>query len=125
MSPITAQRDPALFDNPETWDPTRFLDDSYAEKFRSAEFVQFGLPPHACLGERFTYSLLRGVLWPTLLDGYEVELVEGVREGEGVDGVGVASNWRESMGTAVGVREVFVKVTKRQDRLSGQESRQV
>lgn len=125
VSPITTQRDPSLFDNPDRWDPTRFLDGSCPFHLRSAEFIQFGLPPHACLGEKFTYSLLRGVLWPTLLDGYEVELVEGVEEGEGVDGVGVAPNWKESMGTAVGMREVFVSVTRRKETLSGQECRQV
>lgn len=120
ISPLATQQDPDVYESPERWDPTRWLanPDAYASKFRSAQFVQFGAGPHACLGEKFTHSLLRGVLWPALFDVYELELVHGIKDGEGMDGVGVAPNLRENMGTPLGVSEVGLKVTWRKAKLS-------
>lgn len=120
ISPLATQQDPLIFEHPQQWNPERFLYGSYASMFRSNGFVQFGAGAHACLGEKFTYSLLRGVLWPMLMDGYEVELVNGTTAGEGVDGVGVAPNYRENLGTPFGVREVHIRVVRRQERLSEQ-----
>ncbi|KAJ9101097.1 hypothetical protein QFC21_003315 [Naganishia friedmannii] len=123
-SPIATQQDPELYDQPEKWDPRRFLPNastsSYSSKFRNNEFVQFGYGKHACLGEKITHALLRASLWPELIDNYHVELVDGVVDGEGIDGVGVKPNYRENMGTPFGVREVNIKITKRAIRLSDQ-----
>jgi sterol 14-demethylase len=120
ISPLATQQDPTVYENPEQWDPTRWLasPDSYTSKFRNSEFVQFGAGAHACLGEKFTHSLLRGVLWPALFDAYDLVLVHGIEDGEGIDGVGVAPNYRENMGTPLGVREIGLRVTRRKERLS-------
>ncbi|KAJ9108613.1 hypothetical protein QFC19_002331 [Naganishia cerealis] len=124
-SPLATQQDPELYDQPGKWDPHRFLSDassasSYSSKFRNNEFVQFGYGKHACLGEKMTHALLRASLWPELVDNYHLEVVDGLVDGEGIDGVGVKPNYRENMGTPFGVREVNIRVTKRDVRLSDQ-----
>ena len=119
-SPLATQQDPTLYAHPERWDPSRFLPagGDYSSKFRNNEFVQFGYGKHVCLGEKLTHSLLRASLWPALFDGYQVEVVDGVVEGEGVDGVGVKPNFRENMGTPFGIREVRLRVRKRAVKLT-------
>jgi hypothetical protein len=69
-----------------------------------------GIGKHACLGEKLTHSLLRASLWPALFDGYQVEIVDGVIDGEGIGGVGVKPNFREYFGTPFGDRELWVKI---------------
>ncbi len=105
VSPLATQQDPTLYPHPEKWDPHRFLGSSelgdYSSKYRNNELVQFGYGKHACLGEKLTHALLRASLWPTLFDGYQVEVVDGVIEGEGIGGVGVKPNFRENLGDAL------------------------
>ncbi|KAJ9106832.1 hypothetical protein QFC19_002960 [Naganishia cerealis] len=136
-SPLTVAMDPELYEDPGKWNPRRFLPQaagegedgenknvprkSYATRLRDYEFVQFGAGKHACIGEKMTHSLLRGSLWPTLVDHYSLQLVgseNGLVEGVGMDGVGVAPNHGESLGTPVGMNEVYIKVTKREVPLS-------
>jgi sterol 14-demethylase len=121
-SPLVTHRDPEIYPRPEEWDPHRFLSDdtatSYASKFRNHEFVQFGYGRHACLGEKLTHCLLRETLWPTLIDNYRVEVVDGVVAGEGLSDVGVEATFSEGLGTTLGEREVWIKVTKRDVPLS-------
>lgn len=124
-SPMAVHRDPNLYDNPDKWNPGRFLPGAdgtpsdYTTRLRNVEFHQFGIGNHACPGERLSHSILRGALWPTLIDNYEVEVVGGLVEGEGVDGLGVKPDWGKNLGTPyAGKREVFIKVTKRATRLS-------
>ncbi|KAJ9096741.1 hypothetical protein QFC21_005011 [Naganishia friedmannii] len=124
-SPLAVQMDPELFEEPGRWNPRRWLPsctvkrDLYATRFRNYEFVQFGGGKHVCSGEKLTHALLRATLWPTLVDHFRLELVEeGIVDGEGVDGVGLAPNHAESLGTAFGIREVYVRVTRRDVSLS-------
>jgi sterol 14-demethylase len=122
-SPLATQQDPTLYTRPKEWDPARFLSpDDYSSKFRHNEFVQFGYGKHVCLGEKLTHSLLRASLWPALFDGYQVEIVDGVVEGEGVDGVGVKPNFGQNLGTPFGIREVRVRVRKKAVKLTESES---
>ncbi|KAJ9110849.1 hypothetical protein QFC19_001358 [Naganishia cerealis] len=116
-SPLVTQRDPELYHRPEEWEPHRFLSkdpaSSYSSKFRNHEFVQFGYGRHACLGEKLTHSLLRETLWPTLIDNYRLEVVDGAVDGEGLSNVGVDITFSEGLGTPFGKREVWIKVTQR------------
>eukprot|EP01117_Protostelium_nocturnum_P002468 TRINITY_DN1315_c0_g1_i1.p1 TRINITY_DN1315_c0_g1~~TRINITY_DN1315_c0_g1_i1.p1 ORF type:complete len:490 (-),score=164.44 TRINITY_DN1315_c0_g1_i1:82-1551(-) len=114
LSPITNQQDPNIFEEPSKWIPERFLDeDKYKNWFRNQEFVQFGWGRHACLGERFTHRLLRGIMWTNLLRNYEIELVDGKREGVGINGVGFEPDWGNNVGTPFAKGRVGVKVSKR------------
>ncbi|KAJ9101098.1 hypothetical protein QFC21_003316 [Naganishia friedmannii] len=126
-SPLVTQRDPELYPHPEEWEPHRFLSNdpatSYASKFRSHEFVQFGYGRHACLGEKLVHCLLRETLWPTLIDNYRLEVVDGVIAGEGLSNVGVDVTFSEGLGTPFGEREVWIKVTKRDVPLSEEAAR--
>lgn len=67
--------------------------------------MQFGKGQHVCLGEKMGRMMVMDILWETLLGdaqypGYDVEIVSGVREGVGVDGVGVEAAWaEENLGT--------------------------
>lgn len=119
ISPLAVQQDPDLYENPGKWDPRRFLPaedgtpSNYLKLVKNAEFVQWGGGANRCPGERFVNCLLRGSLWPALLDNYRVEVIDGLVEGEGVDGVGVKANHGESLGTPYGIRDISIKVTKR------------
>jgi sterol 14-demethylase len=124
-SPMAVHRDPDLYDSPDRWDPLRFLPgadgtpSNYSTLLRNVEYHQFGVGNHACPGERLSRSLLQGTLWPSLLDNYQLEVVSGVKDGEGMDGVGVKPDWGKNLGTPyAGEHEVFIKVTKRAVRLS-------
>jgi sterol 14-demethylase len=133
-SPVTVQMDPELYDEPGKWNPRRFLPapsddateggggrggDLYATRFRNYEFVQFGGGKHVCSGEKLTHSLLRASIWPALLDNYQLEVVQdSLVDGQGIDGVGIMPNHAENLGTAFGVTEPYVKVTKRDVPLS-------
>lgn len=119
ISPLAVQQDPDLYENPGKWDPRRFLPaedetpSNYSKLVKNSEFVQWGGGANRCPGERFVNCLLRGSLWPALVDNYRVEVTDGLIEGEGVDGVGVKANYGESLGTPYGIRDISIKVTKR------------
>ncbi|KAJ9096742.1 hypothetical protein QFC21_005012 [Naganishia friedmannii] len=123
-SPVTVQMDPDLYYKPGKWNPRRFLpstagEDLHASRFRNYEFVQFGAGKNVCSGIKLTHSLLRTSFWPALLDNYQLEVVpNSIVEGEGTDGVGIMPNHAENLGTAFGVTEPYVKVTKREVPLS-------
>jgi cytochrome P450 len=76
---------------------------------RLGSSVQFGKGQHACLGEKLGRMMVLEILWDAILGsedggderkGFDIEILEGLREGVGVDGVGVEANWaRENLGT--------------------------
>jgi len=72
---------------------------------RSGAFVHFGKGQHACLGEKIGRMMVLDILWDTILGngddpGYDIEFVSGIREGVGVDNVGVEPAWtQENLGT--------------------------
>lgn len=102
-----------VFAEAERWIPERFLaEGKYSEWFQKAYFVQYGLGPHACPGER----LARGVMLEVLkawLEKYDFEVVGGSQSGRGIDGVGVEPAWDENVGTPGARGDVLVKLTKR------------
>ena len=131
-SPTTTQRvdleDGGIYENAGHWDPARFLASAkgdgqaqldasaYSRWFQKAEFVQFGLGPHACPGEKLARMLIFDLVLKTWMEKYDVQVVSGLREGElGLDGVGVEAAWvEENFGTpSVRGKDVMVSVRKR------------
>ena len=72
---------------------------------RSGAFVQFGKGQHACLGEKIGRMMVLDILWESVLGndrhpGFDIEFVEGIQKGVGVDDVGVEAAWaQENLGT--------------------------
>jgi cytochrome P450 len=52
LSPYALQRDPKLFDEPERFDPDRWLPDR-ARAIPRGAMIPFGTGPRKCIGERF------------------------------------------------------------------------
>ena len=50
VSPYLVQRHPAFWDDPDTFEPDRFLPDAVAARNRFV-YLPFGLGPRACIGE--------------------------------------------------------------------------
>ena len=60
------------FDDPETFDPDRFVETSY----RTSDYSPFGWGQHACNGVPLTYMIC-GVVLSALVDDYEWEVTGG------------------------------------------------
>ncbi|MFI1616592.1 cytochrome P450 [Streptomyces lydicus] len=74
VSPWVTHRNPALWPDPERFDPGRFAPEREAERHRYAWFP-FGGGPRACIGQHF--SMLESVLaLAVLLRAYELEAVD-------------------------------------------------
>lgn len=110
-SPLVTARDPALFHEPDKFQPERWLTPSHTldenaikTAQRTATSNQFGKGQHYCSGEKLAKMLL-GIYWAIILGengqaGYDVEVVDGIVEGTGFDGVGVEAAWvEENLGT--------------------------
>ncbi len=70
-----SHRDAARFEDPEAFNPDRFLDRPSA-----GSYVPFGMSPHACLGQFLTVAFSRALV-EELARGFEWEVVEdGPRE---------------------------------------------
>lgn len=125
-SPVVTARDPNLFAEPTKFRPERWLtpagefDDAKLKSVnRSGAWVQFGKGQHACLGEKLGKSMVM-MYWSIVLGndeepGFDVEIVSGVREGVGLDNVGVEGAWaEENLGTPfVKGDPVIVRFSKR------------
>lgn len=126
-SPLVTSRNPQLFPDPHTFNPLRWLtaDGSLDEALlikvvRAGESIQFGKGQHTCLGQKLGKAMVVDILWEIILgneshDGYEVEIVSGLRDGVGVDNVGLEAAWVEqNAGTPFQRGEsAMVKFTKR------------
>ena len=55
LSPYALHRDPALFGDPESFDPDRWSPERAADVTPEA-YLAFGLGPHGCLGEGFAWT---------------------------------------------------------------------
>lgn len=73
ISPTVTHRIPALFKNPEVFDPDRFAPPREEDK-RDFAFVPFGGGRHKCMGNAFALLQIKAIL-AILLRRYEFELV--------------------------------------------------
>lgn len=64
-----SHRDPAVFADPDRFDPDRFL----GRRYTRAEYSPFGLPGKSCLGDHVTRAVAR--LFVTALAGYDCTVV--------------------------------------------------
>jgi cytochrome P450 len=77
ISPYVTQRDPALWENPEGFDPDRFAPERSAGRAHYAYFP-FGGGPRQCIGKGF--ALMESTLVLALLaQRYDLHLVPGRR----------------------------------------------
>lgn len=110
-SPLVTARDPNLFPAPDEFHPERWLtdkkelDESRIKGVqRSGISNQFGKGQHACKGEELGRMMVK-TYWKLILGddthpGFNVEIVSGVKDGVGIDNVGVAPAWtEENLGT--------------------------
>jgi cytochrome P450 len=111
-SPVITSRDSSLFNEadkfrPERWlTPSHKLDDVQLKNAqRTASSIQFGKGQHACVAEKLGRTMVLDAWWAAILGdeshpGYDVEIISGVREGVGIDNVGVEAAWaQENLGT--------------------------
>lgn len=122
-SPLAVQRADAnesssgIFKDSRRWLPERFLpENAYSAWFNTAEFVQFGLNPHACPGEKLAKTLVFEVILRTWMENYDIDVVGGLEEGvKGVDGVGAEAAWTEQNFGTPSVRggDVMIKCRRR------------
>ena len=74
-SPTVTHRIPALFKNPEAFDPDRFAPPRHEDE-RDFAFIPFGGGRHKCMGNAFALLQIKAIL-AILLRRYELELVDG------------------------------------------------
>jgi cytochrome P450 len=77
MIPYTLHRDPAYWDNPEGFDPDRFLPDREKERPRFA-YIPFGGGPRVCIGNAFAMMEAKIIL-ASIVAHHRLELVPGHR----------------------------------------------
>lgn len=110
-SPVATARDPTVFPEADKFRPQRWMSGPALDELRLKNmtrlgaFTQFGKGQHACLGEKMGRMMVLDILWGTILGngehlGFDVELVSGIKEGVGIDNVGVEAAWaEENLGT--------------------------
>ncbi len=75
ISPYITQRHPAFWENPEKFEPDRFVSDHSVDRSRYA-FLPFSTGPRKCLGDNF--AILEAVMVLTMVTQlYRLELVPG------------------------------------------------
>lgn len=67
---------PAIYRDPEVWDPSRYQADRAEDKKQSHAYVGWGTGRHPCLGMRFA-KLEQNVITAFFLAMYDFELVDG------------------------------------------------
>lgn len=77
---FSIQRDPDIWQDPETYDPERFSP-SNSDNLNKLAFIPFGAGPRACIGSRFADMSVKSVVSKTLLN-YEVCLAENTPRSE-------------------------------------------
>jgi len=104
VAPILTHLDPAVYEDPERFDPDRFADLSEARQLeREGTYVQFGLGAHRCLGEMFANAVLRAA-WCIFFRDYEIELEDNKLP---------PHDFTKTLGTAYPTRPVWARVRHR------------
>lgn len=105
VAPILTHMDPAVYEDPERFDPDRFADLSEARQLeREGAYVQFGLGAHRCLGEMFANAVLRAA-WCIFFRDYEITLEDSELP---------PHDWTKTLGTAYPTRPVWAQVRRRE-----------
>jgi cytochrome P450 len=78
LSPWATHRHPAFWDNPEGFDPDRFMADGGAAARARCAYFPFGSGPRACIGSGFAMAEATLVL-ATLASRFRLDLVPGHR----------------------------------------------
>lgn len=74
-SPSFQHRLEHVFDNPETYDPDRFLGERGKELAdKGFSYIGFGAGRHGCMGEAFAYLQIK-TIWSVILRQFDFELV--------------------------------------------------
>ena len=107
-SPLITARDPDIFPEANRFRPQRWitpegkLDEA---RLRNAQRLgtwnQFGKGQFACVGGKLARLIALDSLWTTILGndaepGFDVEIVSGIKEGIGIDEVGVEAKWSQA-----------------------------
>ena len=74
VSIAVSNRDPALFRDPERFDPSRYLGDAGADKHLFG-WIPFGAGRHRCVGAAFAMMQLKAI-FSILLRRYDFELAQ-------------------------------------------------
>lgn len=71
VSPSVSMRLPEAFEDPDTFNPDRFLNEATLKKY---SYIAFSAGRHACIGEKFAYLQVM-TIWSVLLRRYNFELL--------------------------------------------------
>lgn len=74
-SPSVSNRDPQAFDDPETFDPSRYLEPREDDVANPWSWIPFGAGRHRCVGAAFAMMQLKAIFY-VLLRGYRFELTQ-------------------------------------------------
>lgn len=74
-SPSVSNRDPQAFDDPEAFDPTRYLTPREDDVANPWSWIPFGAGRHRCVGAAFAMMQLKAI-FSVLLRSYEFELTQ-------------------------------------------------
>jgi sterol 14alpha-demethylase len=74
-SPAVSHRLPALYSDPERYDPARFAPGREEDRRAPYSLIGFGGGKHRCIGMVFAYQQIK-VIWTSILRRYDIELVE-------------------------------------------------
>jgi sterol 14-demethylase len=74
-SPSVSNRDPQAFDDPERFDPARYLSPREDDVANPWSWIPFGAGRHRCVGAAFAMMQLKAI-FSVLLRGYEFELTQ-------------------------------------------------
>lgn len=74
VSPAAGMRQPESFENPDKYDPDRFMPGREEDKKQSYAWVGFGGGRHGCMGEMYAYLQIK-IIWTVLLRDFDMDLV--------------------------------------------------
>jgi len=127
-SPVVTARDPEIYKDADSFRPERWLNEKgeldetrIKHLHRIGASTQFGKGQHACIGEKLARFMVMDLLWGIILGnkkdpGFDVEIIDGIQDGVGIDGVGVEAAWvEENLGTPSGKGgPLWIRFSRRQ-----------